>query len=104
MDKIFDDFLVLLNTKREDNSDIEQTILDFCKKYPNNTRMSHCSNDTFSSSWMLLLKETTGVTKIVYFDQHNKDAVVINLHKFRVDVLISNLKALQEDTPGKIRN
>ena len=93
MDNMFQDFLSLLNTKREFNDDMDKPIEEFCLKYPNNASISFCSNETFSSSLILIFKESDKINKMVCFDQHQSDAVIINLYQNKKEDLISKLKA-----------
>lgn len=93
MDKVFDDFLKLLNTKREDNSEIDNEIKKFCDKYPDRAKMVSCDNDTFSSSYLLIFKESDQVMKIVFFDQHKNDDVVLNFSPSRLKSFLKNLSS-----------
>lgn len=95
MDEIFKDFLKLLNIKKEANHEIDRDIFDFCEKYPENTEIIYCSNETFSSSLILLLKESDSIRKLVYFDQHAKEPVIINFSKEKFKKMIEKLNSLK---------
>ena len=85
----------ICNKPRTMNDEIFDDIEKLALVHPNEFKLVHCSNETFSSSLALICKFSDQYTKIMFFDQHNNDVVEMNFSNIRLDSLIDSLNQLK---------